>query len=111
MSFFLLKRSTKGRLRVHRSATASLRICEVFWPETKRVVLGFSFCCGSRLAMARFARAFLGFLVGVLDENTHEWPGSVGKHTPDAAWLGSTKDSGDARGMASKSWRDIDHFF
>jgi hypothetical protein len=39
-----------------------LRICEVLWPVTKRVVFGFSFCCGSRFAIARFARAFLGFL-------------------------------------------------
>lgn len=66
MSFFLVKRSQKGRLRVLMSATASLRICDVFWPETKSVVLGFSFCWGSRFAIARFARAFLGFLGLVL---------------------------------------------
>jgi hypothetical protein len=62
MSFFLVNRSQNGRFSVLRSATASLRICDVFWPETKSVVLGFSFCSGSRWAIARFARAFLGFL-------------------------------------------------
>lgn len=62
MSFFFVNFSTKGRLRVLRSVTASLRICDVFWPETKRVVFGFSVCWGSRLSMARLARAFLGFL-------------------------------------------------
>jgi hypothetical protein len=65
MSFFLVNLSQNGRLSVLRSATASLRICDVLWPVTKSVVFGFSFCCGSRFAMARFARAFLGFLVNV----------------------------------------------
>jgi hypothetical protein len=62
ISFFLVNLSQNGRLSVLRSATASLRICDVLWPVTKSVVFGFSFCCGSRFAMARFARAFLGFL-------------------------------------------------
>jgi len=62
MSFFFMKASTKGFLIIRRSAVTSLRICEVLWPATKSVVLGFSCVCGARLSIARLARAFLGFL-------------------------------------------------
>jgi hypothetical protein len=62
MSFFFMKLSTKGFLSMRRSAVHSLRICDTFWPATKSVVLGFSFTSGSRLSIARLARAFLGFL-------------------------------------------------
>jgi hypothetical protein len=38
---------------------------------TKSVVFGFSFCCGSRFAIARFARAFLGLLELTLASYIH----------------------------------------
>jgi hypothetical protein len=72
----LVNLSQNGRFSVLRSATASLRICDVFWPVTKSVVFGFSFCCGSRFAIARFARAFLGFLGLMLTtESPFQTPG------------------------------------
>lgn len=59
----MVKRSQKGRFSELKSATASLSICEDFCPVKKSVVFGFSFCCGSRFAIARFARAFFGLLI------------------------------------------------
>jgi hypothetical protein len=68
ISFFFVNLSTNGRLRVARSDMASLRIFDVFPPARKRVTFGFSCCCGARFSMARFARAFLGFLEDGLEK-------------------------------------------
>lgn len=62
MSFFLLNRMQKGRLRELRSVRREETKVEVEVPRRRRVVLGFSCGSGSRALRARAERAVLGFL-------------------------------------------------